>query len=45
MAWYLAETAYALDLSLEDILRGNLEKLKNRYPQGFDSQRSINREK
>ena len=45
VAWYLAETAYALDLSLEDILRGNLEKLKNRYPQGFDSQRSINREK
>ena len=43
VAWYLAETAYALDLSLEDILRGNLEKLKNRYPQGFDSQRSINR--
>ena len=45
VAWYLAETAYALDLSLEDILRGNLEKLKNRYPQGFDSQRSIDREK
>ena len=43
VAWYLAETAYALDLSLEDILRGNLEKLKNRYPKGFDSDRSINR--
>ena len=43
VAWYLAETAYALDLSLEDILRGNLEKLKNRYPKGFDSARSINR--
>ena len=45
VAWYLAETAYALDLSLEDILRGNLEKLKSRYPQGFESDRSINREK
>ena len=43
VAWYLAETAYALDLSLEDILRGNLEKLKTRYPKGFDSARSINR--
>lgn len=43
VAWYLAETAYALDLSLEDILRGNLDKLKNRYPKGFDSDRSINR--
>ena len=43
VAWYLAETAYALDLSLEEILRGNLEKLKKRYPQGFDSEKSVNR--
>ena len=43
VAWYLAETAYALGLSLEEILRGNLAKLKKRYPQGFDSERSINR--
>ena len=44
VAWYLAETAHALDLSLEEILRGNLEKLKKRYPQGFDTQRSQHRE-
>ena len=43
VAWYLAETAWALDLPLEDILRGNLEKLKKRYPQGFDSEKSRNR--
>ena len=43
IAWYLAETAYALDLPLERILWGNLEKLKKRYPDGFDSGRSINR--
>ena len=43
VAWYLAETAYALDMSLEQILRGNLEKLKKRYPEGFDSERSVNR--
>ena len=43
IAWYLAETAYALDLSLEDILRGNLEKLKKRYPEGFSKDRSVNR--
>ena len=41
IAWYLAETAYALDLPLERILRDNLEKLKARYPQGFDRERSI----
>lgn len=43
VAWYLAETAYALDLSLEEVLRGNLEKLKKRYPSGFDSDKSIHR--
>ena len=43
VAWYLAETAWALDLKLEDVLRGNLNKLKKRYPKGFDSARSINR--
>ena len=43
IAWYLAETAYALDLSLEDVFRGNIEKLKNRYPEGFDTERSVNR--
>ena len=43
IAWYLAETAYALDIPLEQILRRNLEKLKNRYPEGFDTNRSQNR--
>lgn len=28
IAWYLAEAATALDLSLEDILQANLDKLK-----------------
>lgn len=45
VAWYLAETAWALDISLEQILRGNLEKLRNRYPEGFSSEKSINRDK
>ena len=43
IAWYLAEAATALDLSLEDILRANIEKLKKRYPEGFDETRSIDR--
>ena len=43
IAWYLAETAWALDIPLEEIFRGNIEKLKKRYPEGFDSQRSVNR--
>jgi len=43
IAWYLAETAYALDIPLEKILQANIDKLKARYPEGFDSQRSQNR--
>lgn len=43
VAWYLAETAYALDVPLEEVLERNIAKLKARYPQGFDSARSENR--
>ena len=44
IAWYLAETAYALDLPLEDILQANIEKLAKRYPEGFSAYRSIHRD-
>ena len=37
------DCAWALDIPLEDILRGNLEKLQKRYPQGFDAEKSMNR--
>ena len=43
VAWYLAETAYALDVSLEEVMQRNIDKLKTRYPQGFDTARSIGR--
>ncbi len=43
VAWYLAETAYALDVELDTVLQGNLDKLRARYPEGFDAQQSINR--
>ena len=41
VAWYLAEAATALDIPLERIFQDNLDKLKNRYPDGFDSQKSL----
>lgn len=44
VAWYLAETAYCLDVDLETVLIKNIEKLKKRYPSGFDESKSINRE-
>ena len=43
IAWYLAETATALDISLEEVLARNIEKLRKRYPEGFSTQRSQNR--
>ncbi len=43
IAWYLAEVATALDIPLEDIFQANIDKLKKRYPEGFDSKMSINR--
>lgn len=43
VAWYLAETAYALDVSLEDVFQRNIDKLKARYPEGFDTRRSVER--
>lgn len=43
IAWYLAEAATALEIPLEDVLQGNIDKLKKRFPEGFDTQKSINR--
>ena len=43
IAWYLAETATVLDVDLEEVLTRNIEKLKRRYPEGFDQQKSTNR--
>ena len=43
IAWYLAETAYALEVPLSRVLEENIEKLRKRYPGGFDSQKSIHR--
>lgn len=44
VAWYLAETATALDVTLEEVLRQNIEKLKKRYPQGFEVEKSVGRQ-
>ena len=41
--WYLAELAAGLGVSLEDIAVQNVMKLRRRYPNGFDAERSRNR--
>ena len=42
--WYVMQACAALDVSLEDVVAGNVEKLKKRYPGGeFDVYKSENR--
>lgn len=43
VAWYLAEAATALDVPLETVFQGNLDKLRQRFPNGFDTGASVNR--
>ena len=43
VTWYIAEIAHALGVSLEEVLEKNIEKLKERYPNGFNTSDSINR--
>ena len=44
VCWYVAEMASGLGLPLEEIMAQNIEKLRNRYPDGFDAERSVHRE-
>ncbi len=41
IAWYLAETAYSLDINLSEVFVKNIKKLNKRYPNGFDNEHSI----
>jgi mazG nucleotide pyrophosphohydrolase domain len=43
VAWYLAVAANAIGYDLETILQMNVDKLMKRYPDGFDSEKSIHR--
>lgn len=42
--WYVALACDALGLQLGDVMAENVEKLRRRYPEGFSSERSLNRE-
>ena len=45
VAWYLAVAANSIGYDLETIMQMNIDKLKKRYPEGFDPERSQHREK
>ena len=41
--WYIAEVATGLGLSLDEVAKNNIHKLRQRYPNGFEASRSVNR--
>lgn len=41
--WYIVQMCDAIEISLEEIMTGNIKKLYERYPDGFDPERSRNR--
>lgn len=45
VAWYLAVSAHAIGYELETIMQMNVDKLRSRYPDGFDSNLSQHRRK
>ena len=44
MLWYVAEAAEAMGFDLSEIGQHNIDKLRRRYPDGFDAERSLHRE-
>ena len=43
LLWFIAEYCTACEFKLEDIMQKNIDKLKARYPEGFEYEKSLNR--
>lgn len=43
LMWFIAEYCTVLNWDLEDVCKLNIEKLKARYPDGFEKDKSLNR--
>lgn len=41
--WMVAEACTALDTTMEHVMQANIDKLRNRFPEGFDPERSLHR--
>ena len=41
--WMIAEACDALDVTMDDVMYQNIEKLRKRYPEGFEVERSLHR--
>ena len=45
MLWFIAEYCTAMDWNLDDVMQYNIDKLIARYPDGFESDKSLHRAK
>jgi NTP pyrophosphatase (non-canonical NTP hydrolase) len=43
MLWYIANILREFDITLDEVMALNIEKLRQRYPEGFSEERSRNR--
>lgn len=43
LLWFIAEYCTALEWKLEDVMQLNIDKLKARYPEGFEIDKSLHR--
>lgn len=43
LLWFIAEYCTANGWQLEDVMQANIDKLKARYPDGFEPERSLHR--
>lgn len=43
VCWYIALLCTAINVDMSEVMSRNIEKLKNRYPEGFSESASINR--
>ena len=43
LLWFIAELCTARGWKLEDVMRENIDKLRARYPDGFDPDKSLHR--
>lgn len=41
--WMISEACDAIGVTMEEVMRANIKKLRERYPDGFDAEHSLHR--
>ena len=43
LLWFVAELCTAIGCDMESVMETNIKKLKERYPEGFEEEKSLHR--